>query len=98
MRRKTRYNDSFFFTDIVQQLVPATVSAVVWDQAERDVKCPQSTRAYACMQRLLATSWRERFASPRAVFVAVQLPGYTGALNNGTGHYPGYRLRHIIRA
>jgi len=35
-----QYNDSFFFTDIVQQLVPATVSAVVWDQAERDVKCP----------------------------------------------------------
>jgi hypothetical protein len=85
-----QYNDSFFFTDIVQQLVPATVSAVVWDQAERDVKCPVSTAAYACMQALLTTSWRDRFASPRAAFVAVQLPGYTAPINNGTGSYPGY--------
>ena len=56
----------------------------------------QSTRAYACMQRLLTTSWRERFASPRAVFVAVQLPGYTGALNNGTGRYPGYITAEMV--
>ena len=36
------------------------------DQAERDVKCPVSTASYACMQRYLFTSWRQRFASPRA--------------------------------
>ena len=42
------------------------------------------------MQRFLATSWRIRFGNPSAAFVAVQLPGYTGALANGTGVYPGY--------
>jgi hypothetical protein len=34
---RSRYNDSFFFTDIVEQIVPYTVGAFVWDQAERDV-------------------------------------------------------------
>ncbi len=71
----SQYNDSFFFTDIVQQIVPYTVGAMVWDQAERDVKCPVSTAAYACMQRLLTRAWRRSFASPEAAFVAVQLPG-----------------------
>lgn len=84
-----QYNDSFFFTDIVEQLTPYTLGSLVWDQAERDVKCPVATSAYACMQRLLIQTWRAAFKSPRAPFVAVQLPGYTGALNNGTGTYPG---------
>jgi hypothetical protein len=91
-----QYNDTFFFSDIVEQFVPHTIGALVWDQAERDVKCPVSTGAYACMQRLLATSWRKAFGSPRAAFVAVQLPGYTGALNNGTGSYPGYITGEMV--
>ena len=65
------------------------VGAFIWDQAERDVKCPVSVAAYACMQQLLTTSWRAAFHSPLAPFVAVQLPGYTAALNNGTGTYNG---------
>jgi len=31
------------------------------------------------MEQLLVTSWRDAFGSPHAPFVAVQLPGYTGA-------------------
>ena len=41
------------------------------------------------MQRLLVRTWRNAFQSPFAPFVAVQLPGYTGVLSNGTGTYPG---------
>jgi hypothetical protein len=67
-----QYNDSFFYTDIVSQLQPYTFGAMVWDQAERDVKCPVSVAAYACMQAELATSWRAAFHSPHASFVAVQ--------------------------
>ena len=93
-----QYDDSFFFSDIVSQLVPHTFGALVWDQAERDVKCPVSTASYACMQRLLATSWREAFGSPAAAFVAVQLPGYTAALANGTGVYPGYITGEMVQA
>ena len=71
---------------------------MVWDQAERDVKCPTSLAAYACMQQLLATSWRTAFGSPHAAFVAVQLPGYTGQLSNGTGTYPGYITGEMVHA
>jgi len=63
------------------------VHAVVWDQAERDTKCPKSTAAYPCLQRYLISSWQQRFNSQFA-FVGVQLAGYTAALNNGTGSYP----------
>ena len=70
----------------------------MWDQAERDVKCPVSVAAYACMQRLLASSWRTNFHSPRAPFVAVQLPGYTAALNNGTGNYNGSVTAEMVFA
>ena len=34
------------------------MAGLVWDQAERDVKCPRSLAHYACMQRLLIRSWR----------------------------------------
>ena len=70
-----KYNDSFFFTDIVQQFTNARFGALIWDQAERDVKCPVSLASYSCMQRLLINSWRKYFQSPQAPFVAVQLPG-----------------------
>ena len=73
------FNDTFFFTDIVEQITPYTIGALVWDQAERDVKCPTSLASYACMEQRLVTSWRAAFGSPHAPFVAVQLPGYTGA-------------------
>jgi hypothetical protein len=93
-----QFNDSSFFEDIVTQLIPHTFGALVWDQAERDVKCPVSTAAYACMQELLVTSWRKAFDSPDAAFVAVQLPGYTGALANGTGVYPGFITGEMVWA
>jgi len=84
-----QYNDTSFYTDIIEQLVPYTLGAIVWDQAERDVKCPHSLAAYSCMQQYLLSSWRTAFRSPGVPFVAVQLPGYTAALINGTGHYEG---------
>ena len=43
-----QYDDSWFFVDIVEQFVPYTIGALVWDQAERDVKCPVALAAYAC--------------------------------------------------
>ena len=92
-----QFNDSYFFVDIVQQLVPHTFGSFVWDQAERDVKCPTSLAKYACMQRLLLSSWRSAFRSPKAVFVAVQLPGYTAAINNGTGSYPGFISGEMVQ-
>ena len=48
------------------------------------------------MQRELTTSWRKAFQSHQAPFVAVQLPGYTGALNNGTGTYRGYISAEMV--
>lgn len=92
------YNDSWFYTDIVSQYAPFTIGALVWDQAERDVKCPVSVAAYACMERELVSSWRDAFRTPHAPFVAVQLPGYTGALNNGTGSYSGYISAEMVHA
>lgn len=51
------------------------VVVIYRDQAERDVKCPKSLHAYACMQKLLIESWRTTFNASFA-FVAVQLAGY----------------------
>lgn len=62
----SQYNDSFFFTDIVEQFTPYTIGSLVWDQAERDVKCPVATAAYACMQRLLIQTWRRASRSRSA--------------------------------
>jgi len=81
-------DDSVFYHEKIQPLFPFTLGAVIWDQAERDVKCPVSLAAYPCMQKQLISTWRDSFASSFA-FVAVQLHGYTAALNNGTGSYEG---------
>jgi hypothetical protein len=70
-------NDSSFFRQYVRPLAPTPVAALLWDQAERDVKCPRSLAAYSCMQRYLVQSWRRTFRSD-FVFVGVQLAGYTG--------------------
>ena len=75
-------NDSAFFARYVQPLAPYAVAGLVWDQAERDVKCPRSLVHYSCMQSLLIRSWRRAFDS-EFVFVGVQLAGYTGIDNGG---------------
>ena len=80
-------NDTQFFRDYMLPMAPYTVGSLVWDQAERDVKCPASLRRYDCLQRYLIHSWRQTFNSSFA-FVGVQLAGYTAALKNGTGSYP----------
>lgn len=91
-----KFNDSSFWNDIMTQLTPYTVGSIVWDQAERDVKCPVSLAAYPCLQEYLVSSWRKYFGSPLAPFVTVQLPGYTGALANGTGRYDGYITSEMV--
>eukprot|EP00756_Hemistasia_phaeocysticola_P014060 Hpha_TRINITY_DN15321_c0_g1::TRINITY_DN15321_c0_g1_i1::g.89631::m.89631/K05970/SIAE; sialate O-acetylesterase len=85
--------DSQFWGEYMTKMIAPGVSnvgykihLVVWDQAERDTKCPKSLAAYPCMQRYLISSWQQRFNSSFA-YVGVQLAGYTGALNNGTGTY-----------
>jgi hypothetical protein len=80
-------NDTQFWREYMAPMTPYTVGALVWDQAERDVKCPASLARYACLQRYLVSSWRAAFNSSFA-FVGVQLAGYTAALKNGTGSYP----------
>ena len=64
----------------VWHTLTASVSALVWDQAERDVKCPRSLAHYACMEKFLINSWRQVFRSPKLSFVGVQLAGYTGPI------------------
>eukprot|EP00937_MAST-01D_sp_MAST-1D-sp2_P006005 g6005.t1 len=81
-------NDSQFFREYIAPIAPYTFGALVWDQAERDVKCPRSLAHYDCLQRYLVSSWQKTFNSTFA-FVGVQLAGYTAALKNGTGAYPG---------
>lgn len=78
--------DSTFWREYIQELLPYSISAVVWDQAERDVKCPKAMAAYPCLQKYLISSWKERFNSS-FVFLGVQLAGYTAPLINGTGNY-----------
>lgn len=79
-------NDSQFFHEYIEELLPYSVTAVIWDQAERDVKCPKALAAYPCLQKYLISSWKKRFNSTFA-FVAVQLAGYTAPLINGTGEF-----------
>lgn len=80
-------NDSVFFSEYILKLGPYSVGAVLWDQAERDVKCPRSVAAYPCLERYLVSSWQRLFHSNFS-FVAIQLAGYTANINNGTGNYP----------
>lgn len=59
---------------------------MVWDQAERDTKCPLAMSVYPCLQKYLISSWQKAFNSSFA-FVGVQLAGYTAAYKNGTGDF-----------
>ena len=58
-------NDTEFYTEYIEKLVPYTLGGVIWDQAERDVKCPVALQAYPCMQQYLISSVRPSpFALP----------------------------------
>lgn len=74
--------DSSLFTRYIAPFAPLAIGGVLWDQAERDVRCmsPATNRTaqYACMESALVQTWRGAFESPRSAFVAVQLPGYLG--------------------
>lgn len=85
----TQWPDSTFHDDQIVSLQPYTVGAIVWDQAERDLKC-NHVENYPCMQRELARSWRKEFASPDAAFVIVQLPDYYDKKDPGAPGVPGY--------
>lgn len=81
--------DSSFYDDQIVSLQPYTVGAIVWDQAERDLKC-NNVANYPCLQRELVRSWRQAFGSPDAAFVAVQLPDYYDQKDPGAPGVPGY--------
>ena len=49
-------SDSAFFSKYVRPLAPYTVSALIWDQAERDVKCPRSLAHYPPRSRFPRTA------------------------------------------
>jgi len=82
--------DSALFDSFIAPLAPTTLAAVLWDQAERDVRCfspaTNRTAAYPCMERALVASWRAAFKSEFA-FAAVQLPGYLGDCSEHGGDY-----------
>lgn len=89
---KPGFPDSSFHDDQIVSLLPYSVGAIVWDQAERDVNCNhQST--YACMQRELAQSWRIEFQSPGVPFVAVQLPDYANPSGVGEKNDAVFTMR-----
>jgi hypothetical protein len=84
-----KWPDSAFYDNQIVALQPYTVGAIVWDQAERDLKC-NNVANYPCLQRELAHSWRKAFGSPDAAFVAVQLPDYYDQKDPGAPGVPGY--------
>ena len=82
--------DSALYQAFIEPLAPFTIGALLWDQAERDVRCfaPATNRTaeYPCMERALVSTWRSAFKSdfPAA---AVQLPGYLGDCSEHGGDY-----------
>lgn len=81
--------DSSFYDDQIVSLQPYSLGAIIWDQAERDLKCNHVTE-YPCLMRELARSWRLAFASPGAPLIAVQLPDYYDAKDPGAPGVPGF--------
>jgi len=88
-RCDTQWPDSDFYNDQIKSLQPYTFSALVWDQAERDLKC-NHVKTYPCMQQELVRSWRKAFNSPDAAFVVVQLPDYFDPKDPGAPGVPGF--------
>jgi len=78
--------NAVFHDDQIVSLQPYTLGAIVWDQAERDLKCNHISQ-YPCLQRELVQSWRLEFQSPDAAFVAVQLPDYYDPKDPGAPNY-----------
>ena len=71
--------DSALYASFIAPFAPYTLGAILWDQAERDVRCfsPATNRTaqYACMEKALVGTWRDAFISSGAAFAAIQLPG-----------------------
>lgn len=84
-----KWPDATFYEDQIVSLQPYTVGAMVWDQAERDLKCNHVAQ-YPCLQHELVQSWRKAFRSPAAPFVAVQLPDYFDPEDPGAAGVPGF--------
>lgn len=76
-------SDSVFYEEFIQPLQPYTIGSVIWDQAERDLKC-NHTEIYPCLERGLIANWRQGFDSLFS-FVVVQLPGYFDHVNLDEG-------------
>ncbi len=83
--------DSALFNGLIAPFAPFAVGAVLFDQAERDVRCfaPATNRTaqYPCMERALVGTWRDAFKSSGAAFAAIQLPGYLGDCSEHGGDY-----------
>ena len=82
--------DAALYQSFIRPLAPFTIGALLWDQAERDVRCfaPATNRTaqYPCMERALVSTWRAAFKSQFAA-AAVQLPGYLGDCSEHGGDY-----------
>ena len=82
--------DTALYQSFIEPLAPFTIGALLWDQAERSVRCfsPATNRTaqYPCMETSLVSTWRTAFKSSFA-FAAVQLPGYLGDCSEHGGDY-----------
>ncbi len=82
--------DSALFESFILPFAPTTLGAILWDQAERDVRCfsPATNRTaqYPCNERALITTWRTIFKSD-CPFAVIQLPGYLGDCSEHGGDY-----------
>jgi len=85
-RCDSKWPDAAFHDDQIVALQPYTVGAIVWDQAERDLKCNHISQ-YPCLQRELVQSYRTEFNSPNAAFVVVQLPDFYDPKDPGAPNY-----------
>lgn len=83
--------DSALYDSLIAPFAPFSLSSILWDQAERDVRCfaPATNRTaqYPCMETALVNTWRSAFKSADSGFAAIQLPSYIGDCSEHGGDF-----------
>ena len=74
--------DGFLYDYAFSQVVPFSVSAVIWYQGESNTST-EGGKAYRRMMERLIQVWRGDFGNDRLPFVIVQIADYTPSLNEG---------------
>lgn len=74
--------EGFLYDYAFSQVVPFSVSAVIWYQGESNTST-EGGKAYRRMMERLIQVWRGDFGNDRLPFVIVQIADYTPSLNEG---------------